>query len=51
MAQGLSPFDAGRVGAFLHGFAGTFAGRGPLAAGDLLDVWAEVERTIRGAVL
>ena len=48
MAQGLSPFDAARVGAFLHGVAGTFAGGAPVAAGDLLDVWADVERTIRG---
>jgi hydroxyethylthiazole kinase-like uncharacterized protein yjeF len=28
MAQGLSPFDAGRVGAFLHGMAGRFASEG-----------------------
>jgi hydroxyethylthiazole kinase-like uncharacterized protein yjeF len=50
MAQGLSPFDAGRVGAFLHGVAGTFAGGAPVAAADLLDVWADVERTIRTVV-
>ena len=50
MAQGLSPFDAGRVGAFLHGIAGTFAGGAPLVAADLLDVWADVERTVRGVV-
>jgi ADP-dependent NAD(P)H-hydrate dehydratase / NAD(P)H-hydrate epimerase len=57
LAQGLSPFDAGRVGAFLHGMAGRFAsegadgtdpGRGaPVAAADLLDVWQDVERVIR----
>jgi hydroxyethylthiazole kinase-like uncharacterized protein yjeF len=58
MAQGLSPFDAGRVGAFLHGMAGRFASEGadvddprrgaPVAAGDLLEVWADVERAVRG---
>jgi ADP-dependent NAD(P)H-hydrate dehydratase / NAD(P)H-hydrate epimerase len=60
MAQGLSPYDAGRVGAFLHGMAGRFASEGadvtsprrgaPVAAGDLLDVWAEVERTVRAVL-
>jgi hydroxyethylthiazole kinase-like uncharacterized protein yjeF len=59
MAQGLSPFDAGRVGAFLHGLAGRFASDGeyggdtalgaPISAGQLLDVWPEVERSVRGA--
>ncbi|MDX6242972.1 MAG: ADP-dependent NAD(P)H-hydrate dehydratase / NAD(P)H-hydrate epimerase [Frankiales bacterium] len=57
MAQGLSPFDAGRVGAFLHGMAGRFASGGadvtdastgaPVAAADLLSVWADVERAVR----
>ncbi|MDX6201996.1 MAG: ADP-dependent NAD(P)H-hydrate dehydratase / NAD(P)H-hydrate epimerase [Frankiales bacterium] len=57
MAQGLSPFDAGRVGAFLHGMAGRFASEGtdvddprrgaPVGAGDLLEVWADVERAVR----
>jgi len=57
LAQGLSPYDAGRVGAFLHGLAGRFASEGsdvtdprrgaPVAAADLLDVWADVERTVR----
>jgi NAD(P)H-hydrate repair Nnr-like enzyme with NAD(P)H-hydrate dehydratase domain len=57
MAQGLSPFDAGRVGAFLHGMAGRFASEGaavidprrgaPVAAADLLDVWPDVERAVR----
>jgi len=57
MAQGLSPFDAGRVGAFLHGMAGRFASEGadvldprrgaPVAAGDLLEVWPDVERAVR----
>ena len=59
MAQGLSAFDAGRVGAFLHGLAGRFAsegadvtepGRGaPVAAADLIEVWPAVERAVRGA--
>jgi NAD(P)H-hydrate repair Nnr-like enzyme with NAD(P)H-hydrate dehydratase domain len=59
LAQGLSPFDAARVGAFLHGVAGRFASEGagggdprrgaPVAAGQLLDVWPDVERALRGA--
>jgi hydroxyethylthiazole kinase-like uncharacterized protein yjeF len=58
MAQGLSPFDAGRVGAFLHGLAGRFASEGeragdarhgaPVSAGQLVDVWPAVERAVRG---
>ena len=51
LAQGLSPFDAGRVGAFLHGLAGQLASQGsPLVAADLLDVWPDVERTVRSVV-
>ncbi|BEP12445.1 bifunctional ADP-dependent NAD(P)H-hydrate dehydratase/NAD(P)H-hydrate epimerase [Acidothermaceae bacterium B102] len=51
LAQGLSPFDAGRVGAFLHGLAGQLASHGaPLVAADLLDVWPDVERTVRAVV-
>ena len=60
MAQGLSPFDAGRVGAFLHGMAGRFASEGadvtdpsrgaPVAAADLLAVWPQVERAVRAVL-
>lgn len=60
MAQGLSAFDAARVGAFLHGMAGRFASEGPdlvdlrrgapVAAADLLDVWPDVERAVRGVL-
>jgi hydroxyethylthiazole kinase-like uncharacterized protein yjeF len=60
LAQGLSPFDAGRVGAFLHGMAGRFASEGatvteprrgaPVAAADLLEVWPAVERAVRGVL-
>jgi ADP-dependent NAD(P)H-hydrate dehydratase / NAD(P)H-hydrate epimerase len=39
LAGGLNPFDAGSVGAWLHGLAGRLASAGgaPLVAGDLLD--------------
>jgi ADP-dependent NAD(P)H-hydrate dehydratase / NAD(P)H-hydrate epimerase len=60
MAQGLSPFDAGRVGAFLHGMAGRFASEGadvsdprrgaPVTAADLLEVWQDVERAVRAVL-
>ncbi len=46
LAQGLSPWDAARLGVYLHGLAADlFAARhGPrgLAAGDLLQLWPEV---------
>ena len=51
MAQGLSPFDAGRVGAFLHGLAGRFASEGARALrrrSTCCDVWPEVERSSAG---
>lgn len=39
LAGGLDPFDAGSVGAWLHGMAGRLAaeGRGPITASDLLE--------------
>lgn len=39
LAGGLDPFDAGSVGAWLHGLAGRLAADGgaPVSAGDLLD--------------
>jgi NAD(P)H-hydrate epimerase len=46
LAQGLAPWDAARLGVYLHGLAADyFAGRyGPrsLVAGDLLDLFPEV---------
>lgn len=52
MAQGLSPYNAARVGAYAHGRAGDFAahakGKMGLIAGDLIDmlprVWLELDR-------
>jgi NAD(P)H-hydrate epimerase len=46
LAQGLAPWDAARLGVFLHGlaadhFAGQYGPRG-LAAGDLLELFPEV---------
>jgi hydroxyethylthiazole kinase-like uncharacterized protein yjeF len=46
LAQGLAPYDAARLGVYLHGLAADFwaARYGPrgLTAGDLLDVFPEV---------
>ena len=45
LAQGLSPWDAARLGVFLHGLAADYlaaeSGRG-LIAGDLLTIFPEV---------
>jgi hydroxyethylthiazole kinase-like uncharacterized protein yjeF len=55
LAQGLRPLDAGSVGAFLHGLAGSLATRGgtaveaPISAADLLAFWADAERGARAA--
>jgi hydroxyethylthiazole kinase-like uncharacterized protein yjeF len=53
LAQGLRPLDAGSVGAFLHGLAGSLATRAgdrveaPISATDLLAFWAQAERRAR----
>ncbi len=45
LAQGLSPLDAGSVGAFLHGRAGALAARGAAtSAGALLATWPDAVR-------
>jgi NAD(P)H-hydrate repair Nnr-like enzyme with NAD(P)H-hydrate dehydratase domain len=41
MAQGMSPFDAARTGAYLHGLCGRIAGPG-LIAEDLPDLLPRV---------
>ncbi|WP_018543934.1 bifunctional ADP-dependent NAD(P)H-hydrate dehydratase/NAD(P)H-hydrate epimerase [Streptomyces sp. LaPpAH-108] len=51
LASGLSPLDAGSVGAYLHGLAGRFASRGaPIVAMDiserLPDAWRDVRREL-----
>ncbi|MGW4495485.1 NAD(P)H-hydrate dehydratase [Streptomyces sp. NPDC004376] len=51
LASGLTPLDAGSVGAYLHGLAGRFASRGaPIAALDisdrLPDAWRDVHREL-----
>ena len=48
LAGGLDPFDAGSVGAFLHGLAGRVAERGGArpSAGDLLDALPEAFRRL-----
>ncbi|MYQ49051.1 NAD(P)H-hydrate dehydratase, partial [Streptomyces sp. SID4985] len=48
LASGLSPLDAGSVGAYLHGLAGRFASRGaPIAALDISDRLPEAWRDVR----
>src|SRR5438874_77859 len=51
LASGLEPLDAGAVAAFVHGLAGRFAAARdvPIAAGDLIDTWADAERAVRSA--
>lgn len=45
LAQGLDVLDAGSVGAFLHGRAGTLSSRGaPTSAGRLLQAWPDAVR-------
>jgi hydroxyethylthiazole kinase-like uncharacterized protein yjeF len=48
LAGGLAPFDAGSVGAWLHGLAGRLAGDGaPVAAQDVLAALPAAVRTLR----
>lgn len=51
LAAGLGPFDAGSVGAWLHGLAGRLAGDGgrPVAAGDLLAALPRAFAVVAGA--
>jgi hydroxyethylthiazole kinase-like uncharacterized protein yjeF len=48
LAGGLDPFDAGSVGAWLHGLAGRIAADGgtPVVAGDLLDTLPQAFRRV-----
>ena len=50
LAGGLDPFDAGSVGAWLHGLAGRIAGEGgrPVTAGDLVTSLPEAFRRALG---
>jgi NAD(P)H-hydrate epimerase len=46
LAQGLAPFEAAAVGAWLHGTAGRLGPRRGLIAGDLLDLIPQVLDTL-----
>ncbi|MCB9797944.1 MAG: NAD(P)H-hydrate dehydratase [Alphaproteobacteria bacterium] len=46
LARGLTPGDALRCGAFLHGFAGELAGLAPIAAGDIAETLPEATRRV-----
>jgi hydroxyethylthiazole kinase-like uncharacterized protein yjeF len=48
LAQGLDPLQAGAVGAFLHGVAGTLAADGATAsAAQVLERWPDAVRAVR----
>ncbi len=51
LAAGLSPLDAGSVGAYLHGAAARIASAGsPIAAYDLLDALPQAWRLVQGSL-
>ncbi|MDX3249531.1 ADP/ATP-dependent (S)-NAD(P)H-hydrate dehydratase, partial [Streptomyces sp. ME18-1-4] len=48
LAAGLTPLDAGSVGAYLHGLAGRFAAQGaPIGAHDVAEAIQEAWRDVR----
>jgi NAD(P)H-hydrate repair Nnr-like enzyme with NAD(P)H-hydrate dehydratase domain len=48
LAQGLDPLDAGSVGAWLHGVAGSLSAAGATtSAGLLLEAWPDAVRHVR----